>query len=198
MDGGIPLGRVAGFPLTVHWSVLVIMWLFTWSLAATLPDIAPGHPSSVYWLAGISGAVVLLASLLAHELTHAIVARREGVKVLGVKLWLFGGIARLGGEAKTPGTVFRIAASGPAMSLALAAVFAGAAAACVRRDRGRRGRRRLVAGRNQLDTRGVQPCCPVRRWTVAGYCAPTYGAGTVTRYAPLSARRGPDASSPTH
>ena len=129
MDGGIPLGRVAGFPLTVHWSVLVILWLFTWSLAATLPDTAPGHPSIVYWLAGITGAVVLLASLLAHELTHAIVARREGVKVLGVKLWLFGGIARLGGEAKTPGTEFRIAASGPAMSLALAAVFAGAAAA---------------------------------------------------------------------
>ena len=129
MDDGIPLGRVAGFPLTVHWSVLVILWLFTWSLAATLPDTAPGHPPYVYWLAGITGAVVLLASLLAHELTHAIVARREGVKVLGVKLWLFGGIARLGGEAKTPKTEFRIAASGPAMSLALAAVFAGVAAA---------------------------------------------------------------------
>ena len=125
----IPLGRVAGFPLSVHWSVLVILWLFTWSLAATLPDTAPGHSSSVYWLAGVTGAVVLLASLLAHELTHAIVARRAGVKVLGVKLWLFGGIARLGGEAKTPGTAFRIAASGPAMSLALAAVFAGVAAA---------------------------------------------------------------------
>ena len=89
----------------------------------------PGHPPYVYWLAGITGAVVLLASLLAHELTHAIVARRDGVKVLGVKLWLFGGIARLGGEAKTPKAEFRIAASGPAMSLAMAAVFAGAAAA---------------------------------------------------------------------
>ena len=54
------------------------MWLFTWSLAATLPDVAPGHASSVYWLAGACGAVVLLASLLAHELTHAIVARRAG------------------------------------------------------------------------------------------------------------------------
>jgi Zn-dependent protease/CBS domain-containing protein len=129
MDGGISLGRVAGFALSVDWSVLVILWLFTWSLAATLPDTAPGHPSNVYWLAGVAGSVVLLASLLAHELTHAIVARREGVKVLGVKLWLFGGIARLGGEAKTPGAEFRIAASGPAMSLALAAIFAGVAAA---------------------------------------------------------------------
>ena len=128
MDEGIPLGRVAGIPLSVHWSVLVIMWLFTWSLAATLPDVAPGHASSVYWLAGACGAAVLLASLLAHELTHAIVARRAGIKVLGVKLWLVGGIARLGGDATTPRTAFWIAASGPATSLALAAVFAGAAA----------------------------------------------------------------------
>ena len=128
MDEGIPLGRVAGFPLTVHWSVLVILWLFTWSLAATLPDAAPGHATSAYWLAGACGAAVLLASLLAHELTHAIVARRAGIEVVGVKLWLFGGIARLGGEAKTPRTAFWIAASGPAVSLALAAVFAGAAA----------------------------------------------------------------------
>ena len=103
MDDGIPLGKVVGFPLSIDWSVLVIMWLFTWSLAATLPDTAPGHSSSAYWLAGACGAAVLLASLLAHELTHAIVARHRGVEVLGVKLWLFGGIAGLGGEAKTPG-----------------------------------------------------------------------------------------------
>ena len=75
MDDGIPLGKVAGFALSVHWSVLVILWLFTWSLTASLPDAAPGHSSRVYWLAGACGAVVLLASLLAHELTHAVTAR---------------------------------------------------------------------------------------------------------------------------
>lgn len=128
MYQGIPLGKVVGFPLSIDWSVLVIMWLFTWSLAATLPDTAPGHSSTAYWLAGACGAAVLLMSLLAHELTHAVVAQRRGVEVLGVRLWLLGGIARLGGEAKTPGAEFRIAASGPAMSLMLAAVFAGAAA----------------------------------------------------------------------
>ena len=127
MDDGIPLGKVAGFPVTIHWSVVVILWLFTWSLASTLPSTAPGHMSSVYWLAGFCGAVVLLASLMAHELTHAIVARRSGMKVVGLKLWLFGGVARLGSEAKTPGTDFRVAAAGPAMSLALAAVFGGVA-----------------------------------------------------------------------
>lgn len=128
MDDGIPLGRIAGLPLSVHWSVLVILWLFTWSLAATLPGAAPGYSTSAYWLAGACGAAILLASLLAHELTHAVVARRAGIAVLGVKLWLFGGVARLGGDAANPRTAFRIAASGPAMSLALAAAFAGAAA----------------------------------------------------------------------
>lgn len=127
--GGIPLGRIAGFPVRVNWSVLVILWLFTWSLASTLPSAAKGYSPNAYWVAGACGATVLLASLLAHELAHAIVARRAGVKVFGVTLWIFGGVTRLGGQAKTPQTAFRIAVAGPATSLLLAAVFAGAGAA---------------------------------------------------------------------
>jgi Zn-dependent protease len=127
VGGGIPIGRIAGFPVSVNWSVLVILWLFTWSLATTLPRTVPHYSSTAYWIAGACGALVLLASLLAHELTHAILARRAGVEVDGVTLWLFGGVTRLRGEAKTPSAAFRIAASGPATSLALAAVFAGIA-----------------------------------------------------------------------
>jgi Zn-dependent protease len=123
---GIPLGRIAGFPVNVNWSVLVILWLFTWSLASTLPTTAAGYSTGAYWVAGACGATVLLASLLAHELAHAIVARRAGVKVLDVTLWLVGGVTRLGGQAKTPRTAFRIAVAGPATSLLLGALFAGA------------------------------------------------------------------------
>jgi Zn-dependent protease/CBS domain-containing protein len=118
------LGTVAGFRLGVHWSVLVILWLFTWSLASTLPGSAPGHSTLTYWVAGVIGAVVLLASLLAHELMHAVVARRAGVPVSDVTLWLFGGVTRLGGEAQTARTEFRIAISGPLTSVALAGLFA--------------------------------------------------------------------------
>ncbi|MDR3661003.1 MAG: site-2 protease family protein [Mycobacterium sp.] len=128
MESGIPLGRVAGIPLTVHWSVLVILWLFGWSLAETLPSMAPGHSVAVYWLAGLCGAVVLVLSVFAHELTHAFVARRYGVEVLGIRMWLFGGIAQLGSDAKDPSAEFRIAASGPVTSLGLAGLFAVAAA----------------------------------------------------------------------
>jgi Zn-dependent protease/CBS domain-containing protein len=124
---GIPIGRIAGFPISLNWSVLVILWLFTWSLASTLPAAVSGYSKGAYWLAGACGALILLGSLLAHELTHAILARRAGVKVLDVTLWLFGGVTRLGGEANTAKEAFRIAVSGPLMSLALAAVFGGAA-----------------------------------------------------------------------
>ncbi|ORW85921.1 zinc metalloprotease [Mycobacterium sp. IEC1808] len=129
MRDAIPLGRVAGFPVNVNWSVLVILWLFTWSLASTLPGTAKGYSAPVYWLAGACGALVLLASLLAHELAHAVVARRAGVAVESVTLWLFGGVTNLGGEAKTPKAAFRIAIAGPTTSLALAAAFGGLVAA---------------------------------------------------------------------
>jgi Zn-dependent protease/CBS domain-containing protein len=123
---GIPLGRIAGFPVKVHWSVLVILWLFTWSLASTLPGTVKGYSPVVYWLAGSCGALVLLTSLVAHELAHAVVARRMGVSVGSVTLWLFGGVTTLG-EAKTPKAAFRIAFAGPATSLVLSAAFAGLA-----------------------------------------------------------------------
>ncbi|MDH6194029.1 Zn-dependent protease/CBS domain-containing protein [Mycobacterium frederiksbergense] len=125
--GGIPLGRIAGFVVTANWSVLVILWLFTWSLASTLPNAAPGYSAWAYWLAGACGALVLLGSLLAHELTHAVFARSAGVEVHDVTLWLFGGVTRLAGEAKTPKAAFRIAASGPLTSMILGVIFAAAA-----------------------------------------------------------------------
>jgi Zn-dependent protease len=127
MRDAIPLGRISGFEVKVHWSVIVILWLFTWSLASTLPGAVPGYSRPVYWLAGACGALVLLASLLAHELAHAVVARRVGVSVGDVTLWLFGGVTTLQGEAKTPKAAFRIAFAGPATSLVLSAAFAALA-----------------------------------------------------------------------
>ena len=124
MNDNIRLGRIAGFPLAINWSVLVILWLLTWSLAdGSLPHAAPGHSPGAYWVAGLAGALLFFGSLLAHELAHAVVARRAGVEVKGLTLWLFGGVASLGGEPATPRADFRIAVVGPAISLGLAAGF---------------------------------------------------------------------------
>jgi Zn-dependent protease/predicted transcriptional regulator len=116
------LGRIAGVTVGVSWTVLVIVALLTWSLAHfALPDLAPGYPAAVYWCVGLLAAVVLVGSILAHELSHAVVARRHGVPVEGITLWMFGGLARLGSQANDPATELRIALAGPVASVAVGA-----------------------------------------------------------------------------
>ncbi|CAN3127447.1 site-2 protease family protein [Mycobacterium sp. smrl_JER01] len=129
MGSPLVLGRVRGLTLSVHWSVVVVVWLFAWSLASTLPQTAPGYPRAAYWLAGLCGSALLASALFAHELAHAVVARRAGIPVPEVTLWLFGGMARLAGDASTPRDEFRMAAAGPALSLALSGLFAATSAA---------------------------------------------------------------------
>ncbi|OOK83001.1 peptidase M50 family protein [Mycobacterium kansasii] len=193
MHDEIPLGRIAGFSVKVHWSVLVILWLFTWSLATTLPGAVKGYAPVAYWLAGAGGAAVLLASLLAHELAHAIVARRCGVPVENVTLWLFGGVTTLGGEAKTPKAAFRIAFAGPATSLALSATFGtlAVALAVIRTPPIVVSVAWWLAG--SICCWACSICCRAHRWTAAGWSGPISGAVTATSCAPESARRGPDA-----
>lgn len=124
MNETIRLGRVSGVPVGIHWSVLVIGWLIAWSLAgARLPDAHPGASDGVYWLVGAVASGLFLGSLLAHELAHAVVANRFGVKVEGITLWLFGGVAQLGSEAKTAAIDFKIAVVGPATSAVASATF---------------------------------------------------------------------------
>jgi Zn-dependent protease/predicted transcriptional regulator len=118
------LGRLAGIDIGVNWSVLIIFALLAWSLSASrFPTVYPGNPVWAYVAAGLCAAVVFLFGLLAHELAHAIVARRNGVAVEGITLWMFGGVARLRGEAPSPGAELRIAGVGPLVSLLLGIVF---------------------------------------------------------------------------
>ena len=131
LNDSLKLGSLRGIRVGVHWSVVFVAWLLAWGLATRiLPGAAPGLASGLYWLAGAAVAVLFFASLLAHELAHAYFARRAGVRVEGITLWLLGGVAKLDGEAPTPGHELRIAASGPATSALLGVVFgAGAIAA---------------------------------------------------------------------
>ncbi len=130
MFGSFRLGTIMGIPVSMSWSVLLIAWLIALNLAGQLlPAQVPGLDASLYWAAGVVVAAVFFVSLLAHELSHAIVARREGMIVSGITLWLLGGVARIGGDARSPGAEARIAGIGPLTSLALAAAFAIATAA---------------------------------------------------------------------
>lgn len=118
------VGRIAGFELRLHWSTLVIFGLLVWSLAAVqLPREAPGVSDAAYLAAALVAGLAFYAALLAHETSHALAARREGIEVESLTLWVLGGIAALRGEPRSPAADLRIAAVGPAVSLALAATF---------------------------------------------------------------------------
>ncbi len=131
MVASFRLGRIAGVTVGVNWSVLVIFALVAWGLAVgRFPAAYPGRARWAYIVAGVAAAVVFFAGLLAHEVSHAIVARRNGQTVEGITLWLFGGVARLRGEAPSPGADLRIAGVGPLVSLIIGLAF-GAVAALV-------------------------------------------------------------------
>lgn len=118
---GIAIG---GIPVRVHWSVLVILALFTESLAVSLlPDTAAGYSTAVYWATAAACGVGFMACLLGHELAHALVAKHLGLHPQRITLWLLGGIARLGEEARTARGDLAVAVVGPAASAVLSLLF---------------------------------------------------------------------------
>ena len=126
--GGIPLGRYAGAPVSAHWSVLVVLLLLTQILAVrVLPSAQAGQPPAAYWLVAAGTSLVFFATLLAHELAHAVAARHSRITVKRIRLWLLGGQTELGADAASPGAEALIAGAGPATSLGLGGMFAGAA-----------------------------------------------------------------------
>jgi Zn-dependent protease len=129
MTVSLRFGRVAGIPVGASWSALLIAGLIAWSLAGSLlPAQVPGLVPAAYWLAGLAGAGLFLASLLAHEVGHALVAQRAGLRVKSITLWLLGGVAQLEDEPASPTDELRVAIVGPAISAALGVGFGLAAA----------------------------------------------------------------------
>jgi Zn-dependent protease len=124
MDESVRLGRVAGIPVGANWSLVLIFGLIVLSLGgAQLPSSAPGHGTAAYYVLAVVVAAVFYACLLAHELAHALVARRHGMAVDGIVLWLLGGVSKLQGEPADARTELEVAAAGPATSMGLALVF---------------------------------------------------------------------------
>jgi Zn-dependent protease/CBS domain-containing protein len=123
---GLRLGRILGFAIHADSSWFILFFLVLWSFTAMVfPQNAPGLGRPTYVVMGLAGALLLFASLLAHELAHSVVARAKGVPVEGITLFLLGGMAQTRTEAETPGDEFQIAAVGPLMSFAVAALLAG-------------------------------------------------------------------------
>jgi Zn-dependent protease len=130
LHASFALGRVAGVEIGVNWSWIVVVGLVVWSLGAVVfPDEVPGLSDGAYVAMAVVAALLFFTSLLLHELGHAVVARREGMEIAGITLWLFGGVARFNGMFPSAGAELRIALAGPAVSLFLGLLFLGVAAA---------------------------------------------------------------------
>jgi Zn-dependent protease/CBS domain-containing protein len=124
MGQSFSLGRISGIRIGVNWSVLVIVALLAYGLAVgEFPAAAPRHPVAEYVAAAVVTAVAYMGSLLAHELAHSLVARRNGLQVEDITLWLLGGVSRLQGEVADPAAEVRIAGAGPLVSLLLGGAF---------------------------------------------------------------------------
>jgi Zn-dependent protease/CBS domain-containing protein len=122
--GGFRLGSVFGFEIRIDYSWFIIFFLILWTFTfGVFPATVPGLDTAVYLAMGMSGTLLFFASLLAHELSHSLVARARGVPVEGITLFIFGGMAHTRMEAETPGDEFAIAGVGPLSSLAIGAGF---------------------------------------------------------------------------
>lgn len=124
MTPTIRLGRLFGIEIGFNWSLAFIFALVAWTLAGgVLPLEVPHQSLPAYWVTGLAGAALYFGGLLAHELSHALVARRSGMEVAGITLWLFGGVSQLRGDPRSPGSEALITVVGPLASLVVGGVM---------------------------------------------------------------------------
>lgn len=120
----IRLFRLAGFDVTLDLSWIFIALLVTWTLATGyFPEVYPGLASPAYWSMGIVGAAGLFISIILHELSHSLVARRFDIPIKGITLFIFGGVAHMEKEPPTARSELLMAIAGPIASLVLAVFF---------------------------------------------------------------------------
>jgi Zn-dependent protease len=115
-ERSIQLVRVAGIRIGASPSWFVVLFVVIWSLSGQFQDALQSSQQEAY-LVGVVAAALFFGSIVLHELGHAFEARRSGIRVEGIDLWLFGGIAKLSRDSESPGEEFRVAAAGPLVTL---------------------------------------------------------------------------------
>ncbi|MFT7824548.1 MAG: site-2 protease family protein [Sulfurimonas sp.] len=118
------LFKLLGFTVSVDVSWGIILFLVIWSLAeGAFPAYYPNLSMQTYWIMGVIGALGLFVSIIIHEFSHSLVARKYGLDIKGITLFIFGGVAEMKDEPDNPKTEFFMAIAGPIASLLLSVLF---------------------------------------------------------------------------
>jgi len=125
----IKLANVVGIRVGVDPSWFLVLFLIIWILSGTLDRAMPTADDVFPFFLAVLTALLFFASVVVHELGHAVVARRNGISIAGIDLWLFGGVARMRSDARSAGVDFRIAAAGPLVTLLVVIATVGAGVA---------------------------------------------------------------------
>ncbi|MBD2212018.1 site-2 protease family protein [Nostoc linckia FACHB-104] len=125
MNGTIRVGNLFGIPFYIHPSWFVVLGLVTWTYSSGLMGQFPQLSGGLALILGLMTALLLFASVVAHELGHSFVAIRQGIDVKSITLFIFGGLASLEKESKTPGEAFWVAIAGPLVSLLICGLTTG-------------------------------------------------------------------------
>jgi Zn-dependent protease len=124
-SGSVQLARIFGIRIGADYSWFLILFLAIFFAREQLDSLTAATDTTVY-VAAVVEAFLFFGSIIAHEVGHALAARREGIAVVGIDLFLFGGLMHMRSEPETPGAEFRVAAAGPAVTLLVVLLAAGA------------------------------------------------------------------------
>ncbi|MFH0849032.1 MAG: site-2 protease family protein [archaeon] len=118
------IARVMGIPVYLHYTILLAFGLVSWTLALNyMPSEYPGYSAQVYWIIGVTSAGLLFLSVFIHELAHSYVAKKNGISISRITLFIFGGVAQLGEDAPNADVEFKVSFAGPATSFIMAGLF---------------------------------------------------------------------------
>jgi len=122
--GSFTLFHVRGIKISVDWSWFLVLFLVIFYMAGSYAELL-GEESydTAPFLLAVASAVGFFGAILLHELGHAFVAMRHGIRISGIQLWIFGGMARMDRESESPGTEAKVALAGPAVTLAIVVVL---------------------------------------------------------------------------
>lgn len=121
----LQIGRIKGIRIRLHFTLIITFFLIDWTLSTYfMPDYVKGLAPSSYWIIGSIATVLLFFSILLHELAHSLVAKRYGIPVKSITLFIFGGVSDIAKEPQDFHQEFKMSIAGPLTSLGLGAIFA--------------------------------------------------------------------------